>query len=107
MTDHLSERVISEPYHLPECPFRADHATLPQTRSLICICDELRACEQRMANKYLSHVQHDIRFGREEGLREAEAAVAAIPECIACEIECQYCNLRDALAAIRELKEKA
>lgn len=67
--------------HLPECPFGGDtdYSWLDE-----CICDNLRACEARVAAETISRLdrwQQNSPLGRktyEEGLKAARDAVAAL-----------------------------
>lgn len=62
--------------HLPECPYRVDHPRLPRNRGLICICDELRACEQRVIAEGDEQSQVAYSTGYRHALDAAEQAVA-------------------------------
>ena len=58
--------------HLPECE------TYRKEIGYVCICGLLRACEQRVHTQHLARDLDDIRFGRQEGLREAREAVERV-----------------------------
>lgn len=67
--------------HLPEC-----QPTDPDDGPLICICRELRACEERVKVPLLAIIKAGGRayaegweWGRGEALDEAREAVAAMP----------------------------
>ena len=85
--------VITDPYHLPECPYRVDHPTLPRNRGLICICDELRACEQRVIAEGDEQSQIAYTTAYADALDAAEAVAKKYDAAFTAE-------------AIRSLKEK-
>lgn len=104
--------VITEQQHLPECPmlepFSADETqhcfcSRPDTcihYEMECICDRLRACEERMREKHrhrCSGCDWCYSDGAREALDAAREAVSALPE---------Y-RMRDAcIAAIEQLREE-
>ena len=88
--------------HLPECDDNWMHdesAEYPY-----CICPALHAYGDRINAQHLARDLDDIRFGREEGLREAWEAVNAIAPLYG---EEDGCGMKDeALAAIDALRNK-
>jgi hypothetical protein len=84
--------------HLPEC-----WATYPCDPPAWCICDELSACEERVADEVLGALREGSQYksGFEGGLDAAREAVAALS------IDKSVWVLRhEALAAIDALREK-
>lgn len=59
--------------HLPECPWADRGYAFP------CICDRLRACEQRVFQEQIKGRQHDMVMAYLRGLDAAREAVAALP----------------------------
>lgn len=102
-------------HHLSECPHRTDHPILPKNRELICICPELRACEQRMLDDDVLaaayHGEKGYAMGYAVALNAAEAAVMeAGPYWLVDDVESPekvfVMKVSNALAAINTLKEK-
>lgn len=89
MSDHLPECFLSEPWNA---------ATNPQ----VCICDRLRACEQRVLRDAVNSdaVRGAIRIAEQRTLDAAREAVAA---------ECHHDDPNEwciYVAAIDELREE-
>ena len=67
--------------HLPECPDSDDDWLANWWDAIPCICDRLRACEQRVQARYSKYLNADdegsYAAGYREALDAAEAAVAA------------------------------
>ena len=93
MTEHLSECPHSEP-------------ALSPGFLVMCICDRLRACEQRTANKIAALLVEGIDWqdGYAAGLVAAREAVAALD--IGRDVRFSVDVRADALAAIDALREK-
>lgn len=66
--------------HLPECPYRVDHPTLPRNRGLICICGELRACEQRVLNRVRADERKRAVFIAQHSIEDSYCREDAIAE---------------------------
>jgi len=78
--------------HLPECLLRSPRDLKPESD---CICDRLRAAEQRVTSdfaKYLRHMVDDDKFAA--GVKAAREAVAG------CQERGSWILRADALAAI-------
>lgn len=83
--------------HIPEC-------LLPDFEKgvWVCCCAQLRAFEQRIHAQHLARDLDDIRFGREEGIREAwEAAVNVRNQSPAPFAEFVYREVLPAIDALR------
>lgn len=88
MSDHLPECDWREPCLRDEGHEAANHSTAPGSGCYhcgdFCICDRLRACEQRVAAETISRLdrwQQHSPLGRktyEEGVQAARDAVAAL-----------------------------
>lgn len=91
--------------HLPECNER-------EVIGLDCICDRLRACEQRSYALGIEVGKHDGWVaGHAAGVQAARDAVAALPHDIYCVTRDENyqrpcnCPVDDALAAIDALRD--
>lgn len=92
--------------HLPEC--QASHVECELSLcNCACICDYLRACEQRVADEIWGAIREGSQYlsGFEGGLDAAEAAVVARWKHTDKDWTGRYV-VDEALAAIRALKEK-
>ena len=102
--------------HLPECPVGPGRMLVGV---VVCQCEILRACEQRVRIVYaISHVRDEqaadgIAFGNgyAAGIDAAEAAVAELTVwqargLLTGDLRPARVDLDDAVAAIRALKEK-
>ena len=86
--------------HLPECLNDDDTYGL---RGL-CICDELRACEQRVLN--LNPAAHDVLIAQRARERALDAARAAVGGMVIETVGNSAATVDQALAAIDALKDK-
>jgi hypothetical protein len=85
--------------HLPECPVEKMLRSGRTVASQTCICDALRACEERVRAEYGSlrtmHACADL--ARANGIKAAREAVEVLPE---------YALRDTCVSAIDALKEK-
>ena len=97
--------------HLPECDLSMDCGLFHgqsycHNCEMYCVCDRLRACEQRVLN--LNHVAHDVLIAqraRERALDAAREAVAFMPGPSMSYGNREYIEREAALKAIKGLRE--
>lgn len=86
--------------HLPECLALLNDSTWDGD----CICEALRACEQRVFQEQITGRQHDMVLGYQRGLAAARRAVQVLPK--GGMGQKAHALWRDALAAIDALREE-
>ena len=103
--------------HLPDC-FLADPCTAPGPHQPIgdgscwkcvypCICDRLRACEQRVENRFHFYTGPEVYAkGYDDALRDVVRAISTKPKQIGGYAE-PWIKLQDALAAIDALRSES
>lgn len=111
--------------HLPECPATevsmSGHSTPPPDYELtytVCICDRLRACEQRVEREWIEHCNrveqrvrdeswdHGMEVGTHSALDAAREAVAGQCGHTKSVSSTYQCDHDRALAAIDALREE-
>lgn len=98
--------------HLPECPMangcKHDYYNDPPIQCAdcgeSCICDRLRACEQRVFQEQIAGRQYDMVLGYQRGLARARRAVQMVEK--GGKGRRAHELWRDAIAAIDALREK-
>jgi hypothetical protein len=88
--------------HLPECPMNLEFAFS------VCICKELRACEQRVRMESQAwHYRTGYNSGFADALDASESAVAEALKERMLVADCSPNTMRAPLFAIHALKEKS
>ena len=114
--DPQFRQLIDWTHKMAQTPSPGDHDIEPPHPYCFgddpCVCIQLyaadEACEQRVHAHHLARDLDDIRFGREEGLREAREAVAALNVIDDLNLDVPEVIRRvHALAAIDKLREGA
>ena len=105
MTDHLPECFLSEPCHpsLPEHDDLRGELSKCRTCGLPCICDRLRACEQRVLGLRIDDLNvKSFNAGYAAALRDAVKAVK-----LSCSADIELVERTEVIAVIEALKEKS
>lgn len=94
--------------HLPECGVRKPCGVCGNITYGVCICDRLRACEQRVRVNERDWRDQAFGIGYAAALDAAREAVAALPYTDNYDHECQWETVirEDAMAAIDALREE-